>query len=135
MMSKVVFRGLAVAALVAAAAPAGAVTLKVGGLTGDSTRGAAAFAPCKTCHVTAAGQNRIGPSLNGIVGRHSGQYPGYHYSMANMKSGIVWTPDKMFVYLENPQKYVPGTKMTYGGLKDPQKRADVIAWLSTQTQK
>ncbi len=130
-MTKHFYRGLAVAALLASGA-AGAVTMKVGGLTGDSVRGQAAFAPCRACHVTDAGQNRVGPSLHGIVGRHSGIYPGFHYSAANQKSGIVWTPDKMFAYLENPQKYVPGTKMTYAGLKDPQKRADVITWLSTQ---
>ncbi|MGL4314890.1 MAG: c-type cytochrome, partial [Sphingomonas sp.] len=57
---------------------------------------------------------------------------GYTYSAANKNSGITWTPEKLFQYLEAPQRVVPGTKMTYPGLKDAQKRADVIAYLKTQ---
>lgn len=56
---------------------------------------------------------------------------GYAYSSANKNSGIVWTKDKLFAYLENPRKYVPGTKMSFAGLKNPQGRADKIAYLKT----
>ena len=74
----------------------------------------------------------VGPSLHAIQGRKSGSVPGYSYSTANKNSGITWTNEKLFQYLETPQRIIPGTKMTYTGLKDPQKRADVIAYLDKQ---
>jgi cytochrome c len=121
----------------AAAAPAADDTTTVSGakladFTGDASKGEAVFIQCKTCHVTDAGVNRIGPSLHAVVGRHSGIEPGYSYSAANKNSGITWTPEKLFQYLENPQRVVPGTKMAFAGIQDPQKRADLIAWLATQ---
>lgn len=100
--------------------------------TGDPASGEKVFIQCKTCHVTDPGVNRIGPSLHGIVGRAAGTVPGYNYSPANANSGITWTPEKLFQYLENPQRVVPGTKMAFAGIQDPQKRADLIAWLGTQ---
>lgn len=112
--------------------PAAAQQLKIGTLTGDPTRGQAAFAPCRACHVTQAGVNRVGPSLHGIVGRKAGTVAGFNYSAANKSSGVTWTPQVLFTYLENPRKFMPGTKMAYAGLKDPQRRADLIAWLATQ---
>jgi cytochrome c len=119
-------------ALAATGGPAAAQQLKIGTLTGDPVRGQAAFAPCRACHVTQAGVNRVGPSLHRIIGRKAGTVPGFNYSAANRGSGVTWTPQIMFTYLENPRKFMPGTKMAYAGLKDPQKRADVIAWLATQ---
>lgn len=105
---------------------------KYASFTGDAKAGEAVFIACKTCHVTTEGQNRIGPSLHAVVGRKAGTVANFTYSNANKNSGITWTPEKLFQYLENPQRVVPGTKMTYPGLPDPQKRADVIAYLKTQ---
>ncbi len=104
---------------------------KLASFTGTAAAGEKVVVVCKTCHAFEAGKNMIGPSLHGIVGRHSGIAPGYTYSAANKNSGIVWTEDKLFQYLENPQRVVPGTKMTYTGVKDPQQRADVIAYLKS----
>ena len=74
--------------------------------------------------------NKIGPSLHKIVGRKAGEIAGDTYSAANKNSGITWTEEKLFQYLENPQRVVPGTKMSFAGWPtDPQKRADVIAYL------
>jgi cytochrome c len=106
--------------------------VKLASFTGDAAAGEKAFAVCKTCHAVEAGKNMVGPSLHGLIGRHSGEIPGYTYSAANKGSGIVWSEAKLFQYLEAPQRVIPGTKMTYTGLKDPQKRADVIAYLKTQ---
>jgi cytochrome c len=89
---------------------------------------------CSACHSLQAGQNMVGPSLHGIIGRHSGIVPGFHYSSANKNSGLVWTEQELYAYLENPQKVVPGTYMTYTGVKDPQQRADVIAYLQEATK-
>jgi cytochrome c len=107
--------------------------VKFAAYTGDAAAGEKAFAVCKTCHAIEAGKNMVGPSLHGLIGRHSGEIPGFTYSAANKGSGIVWSEAKLFQYLEAPQRVIPGTKMTYTGLKDPQKRADVIAYLKTQS--
>lgn len=107
--------------------------VKFASLTGDAAAGEKAFAVCKTCHGVVEGKNMVGPSLHGLLGRTSGTVPGYSYSTANKNSGIVWNEAKLFQYLETPQRIIPGTKMTYTGLKDPQKRADVIAYLKTQS--
>ena len=126
-----------------AAAPAAAATApaadntdtldgsKFASFTGDAAAGEKVFLNCKTCHAIEAGKNMVGPSLHAIQGRHSGEIPGFSYSVANKGSGIVWSDEKLFQYLENPQRVIPGTKMTYTGVKDPQQRANVIAYLNT----
>jgi cytochrome c len=81
--------------------------------------------------VTDKGVNRVGPSLHGIVGRKAGTVAGFNYSTANKNSGVTWDEKTLFVYLENPRKFMPGTKMAFAGLKQPQQRADVIAYLKT----
>ena len=102
-------------------------------LTGNAANGRTVFAQCRTCHVTDPGVNRIGPSLAGIVGRQAGTVAGYAYSPANANSGITWTPEKLFQYLENPQRVIPGTKMVFPGIPDAQRRADLIAYLQNPT--
>ena len=67
--------------------------------------------------------------LNGVVGRKAGSYSDFDYSSANKESGIVWTPEALDKYLASPQTVVPHTKMIFPGLRDPQKRKDVIAYL------
>lgn len=107
--------------------------VKFAAYTGDAAKGEAAFATCKTCHAIEVGVNKIGPSLHGVVGRAAGTIAGYSYSTANKTSGITWTPEKLFQYLEGPQRIVPGTKMSFPGFPDPQKRADVIAYLKANS--
>lgn len=99
--------------------------------TADVAHGAEVFQQCSACHVLEEGVNRVGPSLAGIVGREAGTVEGYNYTEANANSGITWTPEKLFQYLENPQRVVPGTKMAFAGLPDPQDRVDVIAYLES----
>lgn len=99
--------------------------------TGDAAAGEQVFAQCAACHVVEPGVNRTGPSLAGIVGREAGSVEGYNYTEANANSGITWTPEKMFQYLENPARVIPGTKMAFAGLPEAQDRADVIAYLAT----
>lgn len=119
-----------------AAAPAPDNTDTVDGtkfadMTGDAAKGATVFVQCKACHVLDPGVNRIGPSLAGIVGRAAGTVEGYQYSDANKNSGITWSKEKLYQYLENPQRVIPGTKMAFAGLPKGQDRADVIAYLET----
>jgi len=99
--------------------------------TGEAAAGEKTFMQCASCHVVEPGVNRVGPSLAGIVGRAAGSIDGYNYTEANANSGITWTPEKMFQYLEDPRRVVPGTKMAFAGLKDGQDRANVIAYLQT----
>lgn len=134
--------GAGTAATAPAAAPAGAPAadntdtltgVKLASYTGDAAKGKIAFITCQTCHSIDEGVNKIGPSLHAVVGRKAGTIAGYSYSAANKDSGITWTPEKLFQYLEGPQRIVPGTKMTFPGFPDPQKRADVIAYLKTNS--
>ncbi|MDN3644794.1 cytochrome c family protein [Pontixanthobacter aestiaquae] len=98
-------------------------------LTGDAAAGKAVFAQCRTCHETKEGVNKTGPSLAGIVGRPAGSVDGFNYSPANANSGLTWTEEQLYVYLEDPQRTIPKTKMIFPGLPKAQDRANVIAYL------
>jgi cytochrome c len=113
------------------AAAGGGVVLA--GLTGDAAAGQRVFRQCQTCHSVKPGENKVGPSLHGIVGRQAGTIPGFRYSPANKNSGATWNEETLFAYLEDPRKFMPGTYMSFVGLKQPQQRADVIAYLKTQS--
>jgi len=99
---------------------------------GDPTAGQAVFkSQCSTCHSPIQGKNAVGPSLFGVVGRKSGQIEGFRYSAANKGANLTWDVATLDKYLTSPKAVVPGTIMTYAGVKDDTKRADVIAFLST----
>ena len=117
-----------------AAPPAATAPVAYASLTGDAAKGEKVFLQCKVCHTIEAGVNKIGPSLHAIIGRHSGEIPGFAYSPANKNSGITWSEEELYTYLEAPQKVIPGTKMAFAGLKKPQDRADVIAYLKAATK-
>lgn len=118
-----------------AAAAAEGAKLEYASFTADAASGEKVFAACRTCHVLDAGVNRVGPSLNKVVGRKSGSVAGFSYSDANKNSGITWTPQVLFEYLKDPKAYIPGTKMAFPGVKDDQKRADLVAYLEQESKK
>ncbi len=98
----------------------------------DAAAGGAVFrAQCGICHSPQAGRNMVGPSLFGVVGSQAGQEPGFHYSPAKKASDLTWNAATLDRYLTSPRDVVPKTIMTYAGLKDATKRADVIAYLAT----
>ena len=93
--------------------------------------GAQIYQRCLACH--SLEYNRSGPKHCGLFGRQAGTIPGYAYSKAMKASGITWDESSLDRFLENPLMALPGTKMAYAGVKDPQERADLIAYLRHAT--
>lgn len=116
---------LALAVLTVTAAPALA--------DGDPAKGEKVFNKCKACHMVGENaKNRVGPQLNGIVGREIASVEGFSYSdafSAKKAEGFIWTEENLAAYLENPKDFIPGNKMTFAGLKKEDDREDVIAYL------
>ena len=85
---------------------------------------------CVACHsFNEGGKAGIGPNLYGVVGAPHGHMAGYEYSAALKAKAGPWTYDELYAWLKKPAAYAPGTKMSYAGLADPKKRADIIDYL------
>ncbi|MDX8449299.1 c-type cytochrome [Mesorhizobium captivum] len=98
----------------------------------DAAAGEKVFTKCKVCHIADKDQNKVGPSLNGVIGRTAGTHPGFTYSAAMTaagKSGVKWDEPTLTTYLHDPKAMVKGTKMAFPGLKNDQDIANVIAYL------
>ncbi len=103
--------------------------------TADVAAGEKAFGACRSCHtVTSDGKNSTGPGLWELVDREIATHAGFAYSPAlSGKAGEHWDWEHLDAFLTNPKAYAPGTKMAYAGLRNPQTRANLIAWLNTQS--
>ena len=97
----------------------------------DIDAGKKTFRRCVACHAVEPGQNKVGPSLHGVVGSEIAAVEGFSYSDALKGLEGDWTVDKMSAWLENPREFAPGNRMGYPGLKDEQDRANVIGYLQS----
>ncbi len=95
-------------------------------------RGRVVFNECGICHAAQQDAPKgLGPNLFGVVGREAGTLEGFAYSQAMKNAGIVWSEETLDAFLENPLQYVRGNRMAYAGLRNEQRRADLIAYLMT----
>lgn len=119
--------------LLSACAVAGLLTTVSGAALadGDAAAGKKVFNKCKVCHSLAAGDNKIGPSLAGIIDRASGTVEGFKYSEAMAGAGLTWDAATLDQYLADPKGFIPGNKMAFVGLKKEADRANVIAYLAS----
>lgn len=97
----------------------------------DASAGESVFRACRACHALEAGSNGTGPYLHGVVGRQVDAAQGYDYSGALEEVVEVWTPDQLYLFLEDPKGYAPGTKMVYNGLRSSTDRVNLIAYLDS----
>ena len=99
--------------------------------------GLAQSAKCASCHTfTKGGMDMTGPNNYGVIGRKPGSKPGFSYSSGMVDFGTkvpAWDYDHLYMFLKNPQAYISGTKMTFAGLKNPEDRINLIAWLRQQS--
>src|ERR1700756_2485058 len=101
-------------------------------LAQDAAAGKTSFNKCLPCHSIGEGaKNKVGPELNGLDGRHSGTAPDYNYSDANKNSGITWNKDQFLEYIKDPKGKIPGTKMTFAGIKNETEAQNLWAYLSS----
>lgn len=99
----------------------------------DAAKGGEVFKQCVACHnVTAGGPNGTGPNLHAILGKPKAAVAGFAYSDALKSLGGTWTIEAMDAWLKSPRKMATGTKMTFAGIGDNEKRANVIAYLNAQ---
>jgi len=100
------------------------------GLAQDVEKGQSAFKKCLPCHrIGPEAKNLVGPELNGLDGRKSGTVANFNYSDANKNSGIVWNEESFKEYIKDPRAKIPGTKMTFAGIKNDQEINDLWAYL------
>jgi len=98
---------------------------------GDPVAGAKTFKVCSACHIATEAKNKVGPTLQGVVGRPVASIADYKYSkaMTDFGQGKVWDEAQLTEYLKSPKTVVKGTKMAFAGLKKDDEIANVIAYL------
>jgi cytochrome c len=96
----------------------------------DLAAGEKSFRKCLPCHsIGPDAKNKVGPEQNGLDGRKAGTVDGYSYSDANKNSGIVWSDQTFKDYIADPRAKIPGTKMIFPGIKNPQEATDLWAYI------
>jgi cytochrome c len=122
-MNRLPSRAALMSLLLLAAAPASA--------GGDPAAGEKLYGRCQGCH--SIDVNRVGPRHQGLFGRAAGGLDDYNYSEAMATAGVIWDETTLDQFLAAPREFIKGTKMPFSGMKDPQERADLIAYLKQAT--
>jgi cytochrome c len=100
----------------------------------DLENGERRWLMCRSCHtLVEGGANLTGPHLYGVIGRQAASLPDFKYSEALKAKAVTWTPETLDPWIADPRSYAPGTKMSFAGVKAPQDRTDLIAYLMVQT--
>lgn len=101
----------------------------------DAEKGAALYKLCRACHTLEEnGGHKSGPALFGIFGSKAGAVPGFKYTEAMAASQVIWAPETVDPWLEAPAKFMPGSRMVFAGMRNPQDRADLIVYLQAETK-
>ncbi|MCE2510765.1 MAG: cytochrome c family protein [Alphaproteobacteria bacterium] len=99
---------------------------------GDPEAGQKVFRKCKVCHTAEkGGPHKAGPNLWNVVGRKKGGAEGFSYSTAMQEAGGTWTEADLNAYLASPKQFLPGNRMAFAGIRKPEDRADLIAYLKS----
>lgn len=96
---------------------------------GDAARGRELYAQCQACH-SLDGENGVGPTLKGVMGRRAGAIAEFRYSPAMRRASVVWDAGSLDGFLADPQAVVRGNRMPFGGVEEARDRADILAWLA-----
>ena len=102
--------------------------------TADYARGKRTFKLCVSCHLTAEGAgNLVGPNLHGLFGREAGSLEGFAYSDALTDADFIWEPVHLDEWLTNPRAFLPGNRMSFAGVRKPEDRLGLIAYLMVES--
>jgi cytochrome c len=99
----------------------------------DAAAGSRLWSQCRACHALEAGRNGVGPYLHGVVNRAIGSVDGFNYSGALAQAGDIWAPEVLSEFLLNPSALAPGTSMSYRGMSAVQDRANLIAYIESES--
>lgn len=108
------------------------MAVSTGAMAQDAEAGKKVFNRCKACHDIETGKNKVGPHLDGIVGRKAAALTDFAYSdpmKAKGAEGLVWDEANIAAYMTDPKGFIPGNKMAFAGLKKPEDIANLIAYL------
>jgi cytochrome c2 len=95
----------------------------------DAAKGEKVYAKCKTCHELTTAKNKVGPTLQGVIGRQAGAVAGFKYSEPMIKSGVTWDAATIGEYVAKPKEFILGNKMAFAGLKKEDEIADLLAYI------
>ena len=117
----------------AVAEPVAELTFEEAFEIADASAGSRLWSQCRACHALEAGRNGVGPYLHGVVNRDIGAVDGFNYSGALSAAADVWTPENLSAFIENPAGWAPGTSMSYRGMSSAQDRANLIAYMESES--